>query len=68
MTLTITNYLLAAGMVWIAIAAGMRRRVPSSVLILPLTNILALPQLRAAMPDVPDFGACTATRAYMCWE
>lgn len=54
--LSVTNYFLAIGMVWIAVAAGMGLRLPDSVLILPLTNILALPQLRAAMPDVPDFG------------
>ncbi|KAI0770151.1 hypothetical protein C8Q74DRAFT_1218587 [Fomes fomentarius] len=54
--LSVTNYFLAIGMVWIAVAAGKGLRLPDSVLILPLTNILALPQLRAAMPDVPDFG------------
>ncbi|KAI0695752.1 hypothetical protein C8T65DRAFT_584039, partial [Cerioporus squamosus] len=54
--LNATNYLLTIGMVCIAVAVGMGRRMPDSVLILPLTNILALPQLRAAMPDVPDFG------------
>ncbi|RPD77394.1 hypothetical protein L226DRAFT_568480 [Lentinus tigrinus ALCF2SS1-7] len=54
--LNITNYVLTIGMVCIAVGVGMGRRMPDSVLILPLTNILALPQLRAAMPDAPDFG------------
>ncbi|KAI0770152.1 hypothetical protein C8Q74DRAFT_876494 [Fomes fomentarius] len=56
LALAATNWFLTAGMVWIAFAAGMGRKLPQSVLLLPLANILALPQLRAAMPDVPDFG------------
>ena len=58
--LTVTNYLLTVGMVCIAVAVSMGRRMPDSILILPLTNILALPQLRAAMPDAPDFGESTS--------
>lgn len=57
LALAATNWFLTAGMVWIAFAAGMGCNLPKSVLLLPLANILATPQLRAAMPDVPDFGA-----------
>ena len=55
-TLFLTNYILAAAMVWIAVCAHYGPPLPESALFLPLTNILLLPQLRAAMPGVPDFG------------
>ena len=58
-TLFLTNYVLAAAMVWVAICAHFGRPLPESALFLPLTNILLLPQLRAAMPGVPDFGEST---------
>jgi hypothetical protein len=54
--LFITNYALAIGMMCIAICAILDKPLPESVLLVPLTNILALPQLRAAMPVVPNYG------------
>ncbi|EJF56633.1 hypothetical protein DICSQDRAFT_129956 [Dichomitus squalens LYAD-421 SS1] len=55
-TLFLTNYVLAAAMVWVAVCAHYGPSLPESALFLPLTNILLLPQLRGAMPGVPDFG------------
>ncbi|PIL22971.1 hypothetical protein GSI_15668 [Ganoderma sinense ZZ0214-1] len=56
-TLFLTNYILAAAMVWVAVCAYYGPPLPSeTALFLPLANILLLPQLRAAMPGVPDFG------------
>ncbi|KAI0712689.1 hypothetical protein C8Q76DRAFT_797518 [Earliella scabrosa] len=61
LTLFLTNYVLAAAMVWVAVCAHFGRSIPESsipesALFLPLTNILLLPSLRSAMPGVPDFG------------
>ena len=56
LTIFLTDYILAAAMVWVAVCAHFGRPLPESVLFLPLTNILLLPQLRASMPGVPDFG------------
>ncbi|TBU23271.1 hypothetical protein BD311DRAFT_674323, partial [Dichomitus squalens] len=55
-TLFLTNYLLSCIMVYIAVCAHCGRSVPDTALFLPLANILLIPQLRAAMPDAPDFG------------
>ncbi|KAM5538578.1 hypothetical protein V8D89_007607 [Ganoderma adspersum] len=55
-TLFLTNYILAAAMVWVAVCAYYGPPLPETALFLPLANILLLPQLRAAMPGVPDFG------------
>ena len=46
-------------MVWILIlvATDRSRTIPREILLLPITAILAIPQLRATMPGVPhDFG------------
>ena len=56
LTIFLTDYILAAAMVWVAVCAHFGRPLPETVLFLPLTNILLLPQLRASMPGVPDFG------------
>ncbi|RPD62869.1 hypothetical protein L227DRAFT_609413 [Lentinus tigrinus ALCF2SS1-6] len=56
LTIFLTDYSLAAAMVWVAVCAHFGRPLPESVLFLPITNILLLPQLRASMPGVPDFG------------
>lgn len=58
-TLFLTNYILAAAMVWVAVCAYYGPPLPETALFLPLANILLLPQLRAAMPGVPDFGSWT---------
>ncbi|TBU52741.1 hypothetical protein BD310DRAFT_939477 [Dichomitus squalens] len=55
-TLFLTSYLLSCIMVYIAVCAHCDRSVPDTALFLPLANILLIPQLRAAMPDAPDFG------------
>lgn len=46
-------------MVWVVVCAYYGPPLPETALFLPLANILLLPQLRAAMPEVPDFGSYT---------
>ncbi|KAI1794748.1 hypothetical protein LXA43DRAFT_882989, partial [Ganoderma leucocontextum] len=54
-TLFLTNYILAAAMVWVAVCAYYGPPLTETALFLPPANILLLPQLRAAMPGIPDF-------------
>ncbi|OBZ73110.1 hypothetical protein A0H81_06658 [Grifola frondosa] len=65
MLLYFTNWALTAGMVVIAVygtsskifgGPGGEDSLPSELLLLPLSVMLAIPALRSAMPGAPDFG------------
>ncbi|KAH7884900.1 hypothetical protein F5I97DRAFT_1893195 [Phlebopus sp. FC_14] len=53
----LTNWILSLSVLWMTIIIMFRQRIPSSLLLASTTILFALPQIRASMPDAPQFGA-----------